>query len=213
MTRGKLAVGKGRSAGHGSAAGVCGQSAMEGRKEEKDMERKGFTLWFTGLPSSGKSTLADDLAPKLRKMGMKVERLDGDVVRKTLTRDLGFSKEDRQKNLERVTFVAKLLSRNGVAVLAAFVSPYNDIRHWIRQEHEGNFILVFVKTPVEVCMERDPRGNYQKALAGKIKDFTGVDDPFEEPDDADIVVDTVRYDVEECNRQIVERLREMGWLK
>ncbi|MCI0497142.1 MAG: adenylyl-sulfate kinase [Thermoplasmata archaeon] len=177
------------------------------------MEHKGFTLWFTGLPSSGKSTLADDLAPKLRKMGLNVERLDGDVVRKTLTRDLGFSKEDRQKNLERVTFVAKMLSRNGVAVLAAFVSPYNDIRHWMRAEHEtGNFILVYVKTPVEVCMERDPRGNYKKALAGKIKDFTGVDDPFEEPDDADIVVDTVANDVEECNRQIIRWLSEKGWL-
>jgi adenylylsulfate kinase len=177
------------------------------------MEQKGFTLWFTGLPSSGKSALADDLAPKLREMGVKVERLDGDIVRKTLTKDLGFSKEDRRTNLERVTFVATLLSRNSVATLAAFVSPYNDIRHWIREQHEDNFVLVFVKTPVEVCIERDPRGNYKKALAGEIKGFTGVDDPFEDPDDADIVVETVDRSIEECNEQIIRELRDMGYLQ
>jgi len=175
---------------------------------------KGFTLWFTGLPSSGKTALADDLAPKLREMGVKVERLDGDIVRKTLTKDLGFSKEDRRTNLERVTFVAKLLSRNDVAVLAAFVSPFNDIRHWIREEHEdGNFVLVFVKTPVETCIERDPRGNYKKALAGEIKGFTGIDAPFEDPDDADIVVETVGRSIEECNEQIIRELREIGCLQ
>ncbi len=175
---------------------------------------KGFTLWFTGLPSSGKSALADDLAPKLRDMGIKVERLDGDIVRKTLTKDLGFSKEDRRTNLERVTFVATLLARNDVAVLAAFVSPYNDIRHWIREQHEdGQFVLVFVNTPVETCIERDPRGNYKKALAGEIKSFTGIDDPFEDPDDADIVIETVGRSIEETNDEILAKLKELGYIE
>ncbi|HID74288.1 MAG TPA: adenylyl-sulfate kinase [Thermoplasmata archaeon] len=175
------------------------------------MERKGFTLWFTGLPSSGKSTLADDLADRMRGMGLKVERLDGDIVRKSLTKDLGFSREDRRKNLERVTFVAKLLSRNGVAVLCSFVSPYRDVRSWIRGEID-DFVLVYVKAPVEACIERDPKGNYRKALAGEIKEFTGVDDPYEEPEDAEIVVETTKYSVEECNEQIITKLRELGYL-
>jgi len=175
---------------------------------------KGFTLWFTGLPSSGKSALADDLVPKLRDMGVKVERLDGDIVRRTLTKDLGFSKEDRRTNLERVTFVATLLSRNDVAVLAAFVSPFNDIRHWIREEHkDSDFVLVFVKTPVETCIERDPRGNYKKALAGEIKGFTGIDAPFEDPDDADIVIETVDRSIEECTAEIIDELKEKGYLQ
>jgi len=175
------------------------------------MEHKGFTLWFTGLPCSGKSVLADALANDLKRKGMKVERLDGDIVRKSLTRDLGFTEEDRNKNIERVTFVAKLLTRNGVAVLASFVSPYNKIRAYSREEI-GNYILVYVKCPVEVCEERDVKGMFAKARAGEIKDFTGIDHPFEEPDSSDIIVDTDKQTVQESKEIIIEALEKMGYL-
>ena len=175
------------------------------------MEHKGFTLWFTGLPCSGKTVLANAVAEDLRKRDMKVERLDGDIVRKSLTRDLGFSEEDRNMNIERVTFVAKLLTRNGVAVLASFVSPYNKIRAYSRQEI-GNYILVYVKCSIEVCEQRDVKGMYAKARAGEIKDFTGVDHPFEEPDNADIIVETDKLTIEKSKRLILKELERMGYL-
>lgn len=175
------------------------------------MEHKGFTLWFTGLPCSGKTTLADALVDDLKQLGMKVERLDGDIVRKGLTRDLGFSAEDRAMNIERVTFVSKLLTRNGVAVLATFVSPYNKIRHESREEI-GDYILVYVKASPEACAERDVKGMWAKAKAGEIKNFTGHDDPFEEPDDADIVVDTEKETIEESKKIVLKALDDMGYL-
>ncbi|MFX1434090.1 MAG: adenylyl-sulfate kinase [Promethearchaeota archaeon] len=175
------------------------------------MEHKGFTLWFTGLPCSGKSVLADAVADDLKKRGMKVERLDGDIVRKSLTRDLGFTEEDRNMNIERVTFVAKLLTRNGVAVLASFVSPYNKIRAYSRNEI-GDYILVYVKCLLEVCEERDIKGMYAKARAGEIKDFTGIDHPFEEPDQADIIVETDKQTVEESKQIVLKALNDMGYL-
>ena len=175
------------------------------------MEHKGFTLWFTGLPCSGKSVLADAVAADLKERGMKVERLDGDIVRQGLTRDLGFSKEDRAKNIERVTFVAKLLTRNGVAVLASFVSPYNEIRHNSRKEI-GEYILVYVKCPIGICEERDIKGMYAKARVGKIKDFTGVDDIFEEPEDADIIVETDKQTIEESKLIVLDALDKLGYL-
>ena len=175
------------------------------------MEHKGFTLWFTGLVCSGKSVLADALADDLKKRGMKVERLDGDIVRKSLTRDLGFSDEDRRTNIERVTFVAKLLTRNGVAVLASFISPFNDIREYSRKEI-GTYILVYVKCPIEVCEQRDVKGMYAKARVGEIKQFTGIDSPFEEPDKADIIVDTSKQTIEECKEIILNFLDKMGYL-
>ncbi|MFX1391938.1 MAG: adenylyl-sulfate kinase [Promethearchaeota archaeon] len=175
------------------------------------MEHKGFTLWFTGLPCSGKSVLADAVAEDLKNRGMKVERLDGDIVRKSLTRDLGFSEEDRNMNIERVTFVAKLLTRNGVAVLASFVSPYNKIRAYSRNEI-GNYILVYVKCPVDVCEDRDVKGMYAKARAGEIKDFTGIDHPFEEPDIVEIIVETDKQTVEESKAEILKALDRMGYL-
>lgn len=175
------------------------------------MEHKGFTLWFTGLVCSGKSALADALANDLKMRGMKVERLDGDIVRKSLTRDLGFSDEDRRMNIERVTFVAKLLTRNGVAVLASFISPFNDIRDYSRKEI-GTYILVYVKCPLEVCEQRDVKGLYAKARAGEIKKFTGIDSPFEEPDKADIIVDTYKQNVEESKEIVLKALNKMGYL-
>ncbi len=175
------------------------------------MKHKGFTLWFTGLVCSGKSVLADALADDLKKRGMKVERLDGDIVRKSLTRDLGFSDEDRRTNIERVTFVAKLLTRNGVAVLASFISPFNDIREYSRKEI-GTYILVYVKCPIEVCEQRDVKGMYVKARNGEIKQFTGIDSPFEEPDKADIIVDTSKQTIEESKQVILKALGKMGYL-
>ncbi|MHA1107375.1 MAG: adenylyl-sulfate kinase [Promethearchaeota archaeon] len=160
------------------------------------MEHKGFTLWFTGLACSGKSVLADAVADDLKEKSMKVERLDGDIVRKSLTRDLGFSDDDRRMNIERVTFVAKLLTRNGVAVLASFISPFNDIRRYSREEI-GSYVLVYVKCSLQECEKRDIKGMYAKARAGEIKKFTGIDSPFEEPDTADIIVETDKQTVEE----------------
>ena len=175
------------------------------------MEHKGFTLWFTGLACSGKSVLADAVAEDLKKRNMKVERLDGDIVRKSLTKDLGFTEEDRNKNIERVTFVAKLLTRNGVAVLASFISPYNKIRAYSRKEI-GNYILIYVKCKLETCEERDVKGMYAKARAGEIKDFTGIDHPFEEPYNPDIVVETDKQTVDESKVIILEALEKMGYL-
>ena len=175
------------------------------------MDHKGFTLWFTGLACSGKTVLADALAVDLKKRGMKVERLDGDIVRKSLTRDLGFSDEDRRMNIERITFVAKLLTRNGVAVLASFISPFNDIRAYSRKEI-GEYILVYVKCSLNTCEERDVKGMYAKARAGEIKKFTGIDSPFEEPDTADIIVETDKQSIEQSKSVIIKALKEMGYL-
>ena len=174
------------------------------------MKNKGFTLWFTGLPCSGKTVLADAVAEELKAKGMKVERLDGDIVRKSLTKDLGFTEEDRNMNIERVTFVAKLLSRNGVAVLASFVSPYNKIRAYSRKEI-GNYVLVYVKCSLEECENRDVKGMYAKARAGEIKDFTGIDHPFEEPNEVEIVVETDKQTVNQSKEIILNTLNKMGY--
>ena len=175
------------------------------------MEQKGFTLWFTGLSGSGKSALADAVAENLSSRGMKVERLDGDIVRKSLTKDLGYTEEDRIQNIERVTFVAKLLTRNGVAVLASFISPYNKIRAYSRKEI-GNYILVYVKCSLDVCERRDPKGIYKKARAGEIKNFTGINHPFEEPNNADIIVETDKQSLGESKQIILDSLEDMGYL-
>ena len=175
------------------------------------MEHKGFTLWFTGLACSGKSVLADAVAEDLKEKGMKVERLDGDIVRKSLTRDLGFSDDDRRMNIERVTFVSKLLTRNGVAVLASFISPFNDIRRYSREEI-GSYILVYVKCSLQECEKRDVKGMYAKARAGEIKKFTGIDSPFEEPDTADIIVETDKQTVEESKKIIINSLKKREYL-
>jgi adenylyl-sulfate kinase len=166
---------------------------------------EGFTIWLTGLSGAGKTTIALELEKELRTRSLRVERLDGDTVREGLTRDLGFSKEDRDKNIERVTFVAKLLSRNGVGVIASFISPYREARQKVREE-ATNFIEVYVNAPLETCMERDVKGMYAKALAGQIKNFTGIDDPYEAPQNPEITVYTDRETVEECVARILSYL-------
>ena len=184
---------------------------MEKTKEKSMRDHEGFTLWFTGLPCCGKSTLADMLADELRERGLRVERLDGDIVRKSLSKDLGFTKEDRDKNIGRIIFVSKLLSRNGVAVLTSFVSPYRQKRAEARRE-TTNFVEVYVKCPVEVGIERDVKGMYKKAKAGEIKDFTGVDDPYEEPLHPEIVLKVAETTPEECRDVVMRKLEEFGYI-
>ncbi len=181
------------------------------KNSKKSADHPGVTVWFTGLPCSGKTAIADRVAELLRAKGYKVERLDGDIVRQSLTRDLGFSREDRNENIRRVTFVAKLLTRNGVIVLTSFISPYRDIRAYARQEI-GSFIEVYTKCPVEVCIQRDVKGMYQKALRGEIKEFTGVSDPYEEPLNPELVLETDKENLEESVAKVLAKLAELGYI-
>ena len=169
----------------------------------------GFTLWFTGLSGSGKTTISKSVEKVLKERGLLVEVLDGDIVRKYLSWDLGFSKEDRDTNIKRLTFVAKLLSRNGVASLVAFISPYRELRDWARKE-TTNFVEVYVKCPVEVCSERDTKGLYQKAKAGEIANFTGISDPYEEPLNPELIVETDNEAPEESAARVIEKLEELN---
>jgi len=167
---------------------------------------KAPVVWLTGLPGSGKTTLATAVAKDLRNMGYKVEVLDGDWVRKTINPDAGFTKEERAQHLRRVAWIARLLARNGVITLCSFVSPYEDVRRQVRQivEEEVPFIEVYVRCPVEECIKRDPKGLYAKALRGEIKHFTGISDPYEEPSNPDLVVDTVKESVEKSKKKLLD---------
>jgi len=172
----------------------------------------GFVVWLTGLPASGKTTIANRLATALRSRGMRVEVLDGEEVRRTLSKGLGFSREDREENVRRVAFVSKLLARNGVAVVVALISPYRGIREEARKEIE-NFMEVWVNCPLEACMRRDPKGLYKRALAGQMTGLTGLQDVYEEPIHPEVVVNTDVESVEECTEKIVNKLRALGWCK
>jgi sulfate adenylyltransferase len=169
--------------------------------------KKGFVLWFTGLSQSGKTTIADKVYKLLKEQGIKVERLDGDVVRESLTKDLGFSKEDRDKNITRVGFVASLLSKNGVGVVASFISPYKERRKHLRKT-VSNFIEVYVSTPLEVCEKRDKKGLYKQARAGKIKNFTGISDPYEEPQNPEILLSPHKDPLEMSVQKVMDYLQE-----
>lgn len=174
--------------------------------------QEGFTVWFTGLSGAGKTTLVKRLEDELRKRRISfVQRLDGDVVREDLTHDLGFSKEDRDENIRRITFVAKLLSKNGVATLVSAISPYREAR--ARARHEClNFVEVYVKCGIEKLIERDVKGLYKKALSGEIKNFTGIDDPYEEPLNPEVVVETDRETIEESMEKITSYLEHKGYI-
>jgi len=175
----------------------------------------GFTLWLTGLSGAGKTTLALELKTELKVRGIGVEILDGDEVRTNLSQGLGFSKADRDTNIRRIGYVCRLLSRNGVGVLSAAISPYREVRDEVRNDIEkdgAEFIEVFVKCPVAVLAERDVKGLYKKALAGEIKEFTGVSDPYEEPLKPDITVETDRETVGESTRKIIFELERRGFV-
>ena len=172
---------------------------------------KGFTVWFTGLSGSGKSTIAQILEGRLKEQGHKVEVLDGDVIRTNLSKGLGFSKEDRDENIKRVGFVCELLSRNGVAAIAVCISPYRHMRDFNRKRI-GDFVEVYTKCSLDECIRRDPKGNYKKALAGEIKNYTGIDDPYEEPLSAEVVLETDKEPVQECVEKIVEKLKELRYI-
>jgi len=172
---------------------------------------KGFTLWFTGLPSSGKSTLARRVEDVLLERGLRVEVLDGDEVRENLSKGLGYSKEDRDTNIRRIGFVARLLSRNGVVAITAAISPYRDVRDEVRRAI-GRFVEVYVECPIDVLKERDVKGLYKKALAGEIKHFTGVDDPYEPPLKAEVVIRSHEETVDQSVARIVSTLEALGYV-
>lgn len=169
----------------------------------------GWVLWMSGLSGAGKTTIALALDKRLRERGVRTERLDGDVVREGLTRDLGFSKEDRQKNIERVTFVAKLLSRNGVGVVCSFISPYQSMRDHVRAE-VTHYIEAFIDAPLEVVEGRDVKGWYKKARAGEVQNFTGINDPFEPPTAPDLHIRTDLLSLDESVETILAYLEAAG---
>lgn len=175
------------------------------------MPHKGFTLWLTGLSGAGKSTLAHRLAREFRERGYRTELLDGDEVRTHLSAGLGFSRQDRDTNVRRIGFVAKLLSRNGVIAITAAISPYRDTRNEVRREHR-DFVEVFVDAPVQVLAERDVKGLYRKALAGQIPNFTGVSDPYEPPANPEVTVHTDRETVDDSLDAILTFLEEKGYI-
>ena len=172
---------------------------------------KGYTVWFTGLSGSGKSTLANRLAEVLKRRGQSVEVIDGDVIRRSLSKGLGFSKEDRDENIRRVGHVCSYLTATERVAIAACISPYSSIRNRNR-ELIGDFIEIFCKCSVQACAARDVKGMYAKAFAGQIKGFTGVDDPYEEPENAEVIVDT-EADIIDINlKKILAKLETLGYL-
>ena len=175
------------------------------------MNQRGVTVWFTGLSGSGKSTIAKALVEKLRAQEAKVEIMDGDIIRQNLTKGLGFSKEDRDENIRRIGFVSHLLTRNGVIVLVSAISPYRAVRDEVR-ERIGSFLEVYVNAPLEVCEDRDVKGLYERARAGEIKGFTGIDDPYEEPLNPELECRTDKEDLEESVEKVIAKLKELEYI-
>jgi adenylyl-sulfate kinase len=182
--------------------------------ESERVRQGGFTLWFTGLSGSGKSTIAHIVGPQLDRRGLVVEYLDGDNVRTHLSKELGFSKEDRDTHIERLGWVASRLTRQGGAIITAAISPYEATRRIAREmiEEVGTFVEVYVQASVEECARRDVKGLYEKAFKGEIKEFTGVSDPYEEPTDAEIVLDTEANSPDESAALVISELERLGLL-
>lgn len=175
------------------------------------MEHQGFTLWFTGLSGAGKTTISKIIADELRARGLKVEVLDGDVVRENLSKGLGFSKEDRDTNIRRIGWVCEVLTRNGIVAIAAAISPYRAIRDENRARI-GRFVEVYCLAPLDVLAERDVKGLYKKAMLGEIKNFTGVDDPYEPPVDPDVTIYSDREKITESAAKVLRKLEELGYI-
>lgn len=174
---------------------------------------RGCTIWLTGLSGSGKSTVAHKLEEKLFELGIKTYVLDGDNIRFGLNKDLGFSREARKENIRRIAEVAKLFTDAGVINITAFISPYIEDRLNARKiQKEGDFIEVYVRCPIDICEERDPKGLYKKARAGELKEFTGVDDPYEEPENPELILDTGKEGVDESVDKIINYLKEKGYI-
>ncbi|MCK5212049.1 sulfate adenylyltransferase [Candidatus Parcubacteria bacterium] len=178
---------------------------------KQNNNKKGFALWFTGLSASGKTTVADQVYADLKDNGARLERLDGDVVRERLTKGLGFDREGRNENIRRIGFVADMLSRNGVGVMASFITPYVEQRDELR-ETVYNYIEVFVDAPLSVCEQRDPKGLYKKARAGEIPQFTGIDDPYDKPKRPDIHIKTDQMNAQECSKVVLKYLKENNYI-
>ena len=179
---------------------------------ENSIDRqRGFTLWFTGLSGAGKTTVSEIVEKELKERGLRVEVLDGDIVRTNLSKGLGFSREDRNVNVLRIGFVANLLTRNGVAVIVSAISPYKEARDQVRRRII-DFVEVFVDVPLEVAAERDVKGLYKKAFAGEIEQFTGVSDPYEPPAAPDLILKTDQETPEESARKVIEKLEYFGYL-
>ncbi|HLJ32468.1 MAG TPA: adenylyl-sulfate kinase [Ktedonobacteraceae bacterium] len=176
------------------------------------MAKAGFTIWFTGLSGAGKSTLSEIIEERLKACGRNVEVLDGDIVRTHLSKGLGFSREDRDTNIKRIAFVCSLLTRNNVICISAAIAPYRATREWARQEI-GNFVEVYVKCPLDVCRQRDVKGLYKLVDEGKIQHFTGVDDPYEEPEHPELVIETDKETITESIDRIFATLVEHGYLE
>jgi len=184
---------------------------MEDSKGTPTSDR-GFTIWFTGLSGSGKSTLSRLVEAELRRRGFtKIEILDGDIVRTHLSKGLGFTREDRDTNIKRIGFVCKLLSRNGVIAVAAAISPYREVRDFNRKDIV-DFVEVFCHCPLNVCIERDVKGLYKKALAGEIKNYTGLDDPYENPLNPEVILETDKETPEESVSKIMHKLEMLGYI-
>lgn len=172
------------------------------------MTSRAFVVWLTGLSGSGKTTIGRSLKFQLEELGMKVELLDGDEVRKQLSPDLGFTKNDREMHARRVVYLSRLLARNGIITIVSLIAPYRSFREYARREI-GNYVEVYVNTPLETCIKRDPKGLYKKALNGEITDMTGLQDPYEEPVNPELVIETERLTVEEGAAKILAVLKEL----
>jgi adenylyl-sulfate kinase len=173
----------------------------------------GFTIWFTGLSGAGKTTVSRIVEKELRARGHRVEVLDGDVVRENLSKGLGFSKEDRDTNIRRIGFVCEILTRNDVVAIAAAISPYRAIRNENRARVGGRFVEVYAKCPIDVLAERDVKGLYKKALRGEIKNFTGVDDPYQAPENPEVTIESDKETPEQSAAKVIAKLEDLGYIK
>jgi len=187
--------------------------AVDREKREQLIKQKGVVLWFTGLSGSGKSTVANEVAHKMHGREKLVYILDGDNIRHGLNKDLGFSPEDRKENIRRISEVANLFADAGLITITAFISPYAKDRNFCRElVGEGRFLEIYVKASLKTCEKRDPKGMYKKARAGEIKEFTGINAPYEEPENPELIIDTDKETVEESAEKVLEKLEELGFI-